>query len=328
MANKSNDTPDATTTVLAGVIDALTPRAIKALSRLIDAGVDIPTAWLERYANNIRTKTDSRRVVETAIAEQAASLASSDPVIVERAMNNLLRKEYRRSENRASVAFGAIELLRDIQPEFVSAATDHASVDEDWLNVFERFAEDASTERMQQLWSRVFAGEIRRPGAYSLRTLRFLSEFAQSDAMIFAEFCQNAINDTAPRNLVLHEGVTDIRHLMQLEAAGLITGVTVTGLQHTFGFDSKGHAFWTEGKLTLIFRGEPSTSLAFQAVGLTPLGKELMSLLPDRDLQSVMRNVAQSVKSAQIKAAFIGHVISNSQTKIIEELWLDHDDVS
>lgn len=326
MPNKSNNLPDATTTLWAGVIDALTPRALKALGRLIDASVDIPTAWLESHADNIRTKRDSRRLVETAIAEKAASLASSDPLVVEQAMHSLLRKEYRRSGNRASVAMGAIELLKDTQSDSDSTTTDDAWVDEDWLNVFERFVEDASTERMQQLWSRVLAGEIRRPGTFSLRTLRFLSEFEQSDALIFAQFCKSAVNDIAPKKLVLPESVKDIRHLMQLEAAGLITGATGNGIQSTFSFDANGYAFWAEGRLALIFRGEPNASIAIEAIGLTPLGKELMSLLPDRDVQSTMRNVAFSIKSAQTKAAFIGHLISDSQTSLIEQLWLDPDD--
>jgi hypothetical protein len=325
MPNESNNLPDATTTLLAGVIAALTPRALKALDRLIDASVDIPTAWLHRYKDNIRTKTESRRLVETAIGEKAASLASSDPLVVEQAMHSLLRKEYRRSENRASVGMGAIELLKDIQSESDQTATDNAWVDEDWLNVFERFAEDASTERMQQLWSRVLAGEIRRPGAFSLRTLRFLSEFAQSDALIFADFCQNAVNDIAPTMLIITDDTKDIRHLMQLEAAGLIAGATGVGsLQHTLHFDANGHALLGDGNLDLIFRGAPSTSFQFNAIVLTPLGKELMSLLPDRDVPVAMRNVAFSVRSPQTTAAFIGHRVSASQSNFIEQLWLDN----
>jgi hypothetical protein len=315
----------AITNVLAGVVDALVPRALKALNRLIGSGVDIPVALLERHAENIRIKTSSYRAVETAIAEKAGALASSNPEIVERAMNNLLRKEYRCSENRESIVRGAVKLLKNQNEDINESTAENIQVDDDWLNVFERFAEDASTDRMQKLWSRVLAGEIRRPGAFSLRTLRFLSEFSQSDALIFADFCQNVVNDIAPKILIITDETKDIRHLMQLEAAGLITGASGVGsLQQTLHFDTNGHALLGEGNLALIFRGAPSTSFQFNAIVLTPLGKELMSLLSDRDVRAAMRNVALAVRSPQTTAAFIGYRVSASQTTFIDHLWLDN----
>lgn len=41
----------------------------------------------------------------------------------------------------------------------------------DWIARFFREAEDVSSEEMQTLWGRVLAGEIVRPGSFSLRTL-------------------------------------------------------------------------------------------------------------------------------------------------------------
>jgi hypothetical protein len=114
-------------------------------------------------------------------------------------MGNLLAKEYRQQGNREAVAR---EFLNDLQQteELPTQSTEPApELDDDWLNVFERYAGDASTDRMQRLWGRVLAGEVRRPGRFSIRTLRFLSEFSQQDALLFADFCTSAFGGIAPR---------------------------------------------------------------------------------------------------------------------------------
>lgn len=103
-------------------------------------------------------------------------------------------------------------------------ATTPTEPDDDWLNVFERYVEDASSERLQGLWGKVLAGEIRRPGRFSTRTLRFLSEFSQADALTFESFAKSAFADNAPKKAVTNKEDRNIGHLIHLEASGLIQG--------------------------------------------------------------------------------------------------------
>lgn len=176
---------------------------------------------------------------------------------------------------------------------------------------------------MQGLWGRVLAGEIRKPGKFSLRTLRFLSEFSQSDAVLFAEICDYALVTTVLKSLAISEDIRDITHLLQLEAAGLITGATGIGLTCTKTFDVSGHCYFIEDKLALVLRGEPNSKMEIDVISLTPLGAEVMLLIPTRDCRTVMRKFGQAIKTPLIKAAFIGHFISSERINLIEELWLD-----
>lgn len=59
--------------------------------------------------------------------------------------------------------------------------------DEDWIRRFFSSAEDVSSEQMQMLWGRVLAGEISRPGMYSLRTLDFLRNITTADARLLEQ---------------------------------------------------------------------------------------------------------------------------------------------
>lgn len=310
---------------LAGIPKALIPTSVKALDRLVGAAVDIPVAWLAQKKAHIDAQTLSFSLVEKAIADAAADLAGGDPETVQNAINTLVRKSYRKQTNRQSVAVAMVEDLRagagENEQEHTST-TPPPELDEDWLNFFERYAEDASTERMQNLWGRVLAGEIRKPGRYSLRTLRFLSEFSQADGLSFAEFCTSVFGDIAPAALVKPDDKKDIRDLVFLESSGLIQGASGLGLTITVTFDSEGNTFMREGSLVILLQGPPGESVQSSVCVLTPLGQELLSLLPGRDARVAARNVANAIRTPAIKGAFLAAVTGpEGRVMPMEILW-------
>ena len=325
--------PPAIVDAVAGIAQALVPRSLKALDRLVGGVIDIPAAKLAQYKAKIDAQSQSYAMVEKAIANAAAVEAGADTEVVQQAFNILARKEYRRFSNKKAVGQAMLEDLRDVQsapatpdeqPEMPPSVSD---LDEDWLNVFERYAEDASTERMQKLWGRVLAGEVRRPGKYSTRTLRFLSEFSQSDALVFAEFCNSTFGDLAPSALVKPNS-EDIGHLLDLEASGLIKGSDGIGLSRQMTMTLDGHCLLIENNLVIVLKGEPNTKVAIPAVILTPIGKELVSLIPGRDPLAAARTVGLAVRSAAIKSAFIGAIMQGNPSVIpLEILWQEEKSV-
>jgi hypothetical protein len=308
---------------ISGVPKALIPASIKALDRLVGAAVDIPVAWLGQKKAKIDAQTQAYAAVELAISNAVSTEASATPEIIQQAMSVLVRKEYRKQINRNAVGQAALEDLRSTDSESVPPETREA-VDDDWLNIFERYAEDASTERMQKLWGRVLAGEIRKSGSYSMRTLRFLSEFSQVDALTFAEFCESAFADSAPKKLAIPEEGKDIRSLLYLESSGLIKGVEGLGLERSITFRDNGYAITIENGIVLLFKGEPNSECAVKILALTPLGQELLSLLPARDPRAVARRVAEAYRQPAIKAAYLAKATNGeAETSSIEILWED-----
>jgi hypothetical protein len=332
MTSDNSDSATPTNAVaewLGGVLDAVMPNAIKAVNRLIGAGLEYPTALIRRETAKIDAQTKSYQAVEAAIAKVAASEAAGDEEIVARAVQTLIHKQYRQQRNREAIAKATVELLKgqsestpEVQPEQALPP-----IDEDWLNVFERYAEDASTDRMQELWSRVLAGEIRKPGRYSTRTLRFLSEFSQSDGVQFAELAGNALVDFIPTTLVKKEADSDIRPLLDLEAAGLISGANGLGLRKTGTFSPNGVCVFLEGNMMLLLKGDPGAKFEIAVVAVTPLGRELLSLIPGRDVHAAMGRVANAMRSPVVKSAAIFAVTNepNGQSlfRPIETLWDD-----
>jgi hypothetical protein len=151
----------------------------EAIARLIGGAVDIPAAWLNRVAQGIKDDARAKSEVSKAVAEAAANLAKNDPEVVQRAAHSLLSKELRHQTNRKSIARRAIQNLAK------EPAAQTTKPDDDWLNVFERYAEDASSDRLQELWGRILSGQLRKPKAFSLQTLCFVAELDEPVVSLF-----------------------------------------------------------------------------------------------------------------------------------------------
>lgn len=249
MESENSNLPAQIADALLSIPKALTPSVLKALDRLVGAAFDIPAAWLAQKKAKIDSQTESYRMVEAAIAQAVALGAGADPETAQRAMNVLVRKEYQKQINREAVAAAMVEEIREsgIPLENGTNSLITEELDDDWLNIFEKHAEDASSERLQGLWGRVLAGEIRRPGRFSTRTLRFLSEFSQADALTFETFAKCAFGDAAPKKLLISSEQKDIRDLIYLESNGIIQGSSGLGLQKNITFKKKIFLLYLKG---------------------------------------------------------------------------------
>lgn len=325
--NSSDDgdnLPAPITAALSGIPAAFVPASLKAIDRLIGAAVDIPVAWLAYQKAKIESKTDAFRTVDGAITKAAASKAELTPEFADRALEHLVRGSYRRLTNKESVSRAMLEELKDdpvlAEPSPAEEALPQPIIEDDWLNVFERYAEDASTERMQKLWGRVLAGEVRNPGKFGMRTLRFLSEFSQADALEFSSICQSSFGGIIPKSLVKSDS-GDMTPLLNMEAAGLLQGASGMGLTLTLTHDNVGNCFLLERPLAVMFKGRPGDQLVLDVIGLTPLGQELITLLPGRVARDAARVVGLSFKKPEIKAAFIMSVVGENMANSMEVLW-------
>lgn len=246
----------------------------EAISRLIGGAVDIPAAWLAQVAQGVKDRTEAKSVVSKAVADAAANLARNDPEVVQRAAHSLLAKELRHQTNREAIARKAIEHLGEEPLEQTTKP------DDDWLNVFERYAEDASSERLQDVWGRIFAGELRRPKTFSLRTLRFVAELDEHVVALFEKWSPRVIN--ADFIAFPPQKGIEFTELLQLQDCGLITGATGSlsksfdggnapnGELVNFGFQFKRHM--------LIVQACAPCNLNLQNVLLTTIGREIFQI--------------------------------------------------
>lgn len=138
-------------------------------------------ALAEGQANTIR-------IIAEAQAEARSTLISPEAVVEgEVTFGDLVQQriqfqEWKRQSNIKSVVQKAAWALGDKEVQ------DH-EVDHDWTAQFFDEVQDVSSEDMQELWAKILAGEVERPGSTSIRTLRVLKDMNQRVARIFSRFC-------------------------------------------------------------------------------------------------------------------------------------------
>lgn len=72
----------------------------------------------------------------------------------------------------------------------------HEEFDFDWFVRFFDSAGNIRNEEMQELWAKILAGEVRKPGSFSLRTLEKLRNMTQKEAELFRRIAEFILKET------------------------------------------------------------------------------------------------------------------------------------
>ncbi len=110
--------------------------------------------------------------------------------------NRLLSVNESRQLNICKVCQRAGEILGQ-ETSNTHSATDNPFED-DWLNTFENEACQKSSEEMQERFARILAGEIKKPGSFSIRAVKLLGQIDSETASIFRTFCSGCISFDDP----------------------------------------------------------------------------------------------------------------------------------
>jgi hypothetical protein len=221
-----------------------------------------------------------------------------------------------RQLNRFGVAVEAIEALKALPtPEAAEQAgaagrdpeaAEPPTLDEDWMNSFARFAEDASSEQLQALWGRVLAGEIRQPGKFSKRTLRFVSELDQQTAKDCEALALRAVGKLVYKSDKLVERL-GMAVLLNLEELGLISGAAGF-LSSTATLDQNGRSGIFGRELGLVLHGTAGLTKSFPIIPLTRLGEEVFSLLPGPDEEPLLLEIVEALDKDGLTRIDLGAV--------------------
>ena len=202
----------------------------------------------------------------------------------------------------AVCANAAEELLRE-------TAVPDGKPEPEWISRFFDISSGITSEELQFLWGRILAGEIKRPGSFSLRTLDVLRNLSRKEAENFVKLGNYILRSDEKvfyvdptAYIFTKDGGLTFLDILALKHAGLIFE---TDLEFSFNPVGAGQmTYLTYGPLILMFEREKDTQKLGTGIGLlTPVGIELLELLtvqPDMEyLQFVgKRFAADGVKPA------------------------------
>lgn len=175
-------------------------------------------------------KRIAKAEAEAALIQAQAEIQITD--LRRRAMLRFVDEEARRQKNIEDITNKALPQLKD--------GADPDRMEDDWVTNFFEKSRMVSDEDMQNLWSRVLAGEANTPGTYSKRTVNFLSGLDKVDAQAFSKFCGFVwqIGKIEPLIFDMNADIynkqgADFASLVHLESIGLIRLEAVIGFQKT-----------------------------------------------------------------------------------------------
>ena len=219
-----------------------------------------------------RIRRKAKADADAAIVGAKADLQIRD--LERRAFDRIKHREARRQENIENIVGGATHQL---PPDSTAK-----SLDEDWASEFMNHCQDIGDEQMQQVWSRILAGEFVSPGKYSLRTLNFVKLLSKKDAEVFSQFCsflwftgqELAYLKTKKTEEFLTANGFPYASLLHLESLGLINMEMTLAIT----FNAPKAMLHYYGQPYVFTFPEETKQPSVSCVCLTNMGKELTGL--------------------------------------------------
>ena len=187
------------------------------------------------------------------------------------------------------------------------------TINDDWLNAFETEARQKSTEEMQAFFGKILAGEIRKPGSYSTRTVKILGSLDQNIANHFVKLSSMCISQFQ-RSVVFALGGNAGSNALQEYELGFAT----LNLLNEQGLIISDYNSWWEfipcvalpgdGQqavcIPLSYQGrhwilmpksntEVGKKLRIDGVALTQSGRELLTIVKIQPMDSYSKEIAQ-----------------------------------
>ena len=174
---------------LVSLTEGIEKNLVKALWKLSAGLLNIPLQKIDRHLAEKKADSDARiaftksltqRISEQfEVPEEYATLAAA------KAFGNIVQEQL----NLDSILKQTQQLLQDTPPDKYEANRTIEDISDDWLNRFRESACQKSSEEAQELFSKVLAGEIRKPGSISLKALTTLADMDQEVSRLFRTFC-------------------------------------------------------------------------------------------------------------------------------------------
>lgn len=209
----------------------------KVAQRIVTGAAEIPAAWLEVKAENIRTQQKAKNIIVMKSAQEAAAYFKKSPDLALRALNYHASEIIQQQINREDV-------LRIAQEEIgqkKDIPLNDKTIEDDWLSIFLREASHVSSDDMKVIYGKILAGEISLPGSFSKRSIVTLATLDKETAGYFQILCKyafdfresgmnvlcehyNTIDKSSPGQNSLSPIGLSFSALSDLENAGLIVG--------------------------------------------------------------------------------------------------------
>ncbi len=200
-----------------------------------------------------------------------------------RALSRLLQEESDKQKNIESITQKALPQL--------TQTSNPKDVERDWLVNFFDKARMISDSEMQNLWSKILAGEANTPSTFSKRTINMVASLDKKDVSLFnslSNFVWYLGETNVPVVFNVKEKIYNIHGinfeaLKHLDSIGLISFEALTG--YTLGDLPKIiSVFHKRRQVRITFMNDEKNILSIGLVLLTSVGGELIRICDSQNI--------------------------------------------
>ena len=250
-----------------------------------------------------------------ATTNRIASIVKEQPELAERAKQRLLAREIEGQLNIEEIAnHAALALPQEVSAEPVSP---------NWRRKFFLEAENVCEEDIQFLWGKVLAGEIAKPGSFSLRTLDVLKGLSRSEAEMFQRACRIAMSGgwiALPEddlNIALKPFAITYSDILVLRDAGLMREGDLTHKTFTFTTDGAPVKVVLPNNHTLIEISGPAAGFNLRSLLFSNAGTELQPLIEFSPNPEYFRALGQYLRSQSLTVKRGSMVLKDNGTTFL-----------
>lgn len=231
-----------------------------------------PFGWNVKKQNLLESN-----VTEGETQTDGRALTVVDKELSERAAQRLVASEVNKQKNMEDVIQRADEIL---QKEPSNELTSEES-DQGWVEDCLDGAGKAYNDELKDYWAKLLAGEIKKPGSYSKRTVAFMKSLSQKDAERIRNMCQYVMySEKNDASILQYDeemySFDEIRFLMELRLLD-----SQSFIVKKYKFDKgEGHMGFYHGDAGFIIKvKKPNYDLPVYT--FTELGLEVLSIIDD-----------------------------------------------
>ena len=237
----------------------------------------------------------------------------------DRTQQRIQFKEQKRQKNIESITQKAADHLEE------ENNVSDEPVNEDWTSRFFNYAEDISNEETQELWSRILAGEIKKPKSYSLRALDILRNLSTEEAEVFIKFGSLAIRSKGTafllnfktEKLLKDKYQLNLKESLLLEELGLLAA---NDLQFTVGKTDNASVqvvFLIGNAIVVYEKLKEKPEQKMQVFVFTKIAQELLQLVNTIPKKEYIQLLATRLnrQNGKIQYANILEELQNGQVK-------------
>ena len=283
----------------------------KLVIRLVEAAAALGRPWQMRRKGRARVDVRREELLMLAQTEQDVKDIRSGRKIVDANYQlvelheqasplAIMHRNRIAQEIRSEVNVSKALLMAEAELEDDPQAPPDRTVDEDWLFRWRDSVCMVSSDELRSIWGRVLAGEIKSPGSFSLRTLEFLKNISQEEALSIAKLAPFVLRNQCifkNEKILDSEGI-NFGFLLGLQNLGITCGVDAGALSRTTS-SNKPNKFSelliSHDRVLVVTREDSSKNMTLPIYGLTSLGQQVFKLGSFKSHEIYLRSVGQAI---------------------------------